>query len=112
MYHPDESQVVTCGTDRKVTWWDYFDGQAIRILDGSDSHEMHALSISPDGSGVVSAGGDKLVKLWGYDEGHCFYIGVGHSDAVTNVKVSPDGQKIVSVGAEGAIFIWDNAIKV
>ncbi|CAE8650026.1 unnamed protein product, partial [Polarella glacialis] len=27
VYHPDESQLLTCGSDRKVAYWDSFDGQ-------------------------------------------------------------------------------------
>jgi len=108
VYHPDESQIVTTGTDRKVTWWDAFDGQAIRILDGSDNAELNALAISAGGDVVVSGGGDKDVKLWGYDEGHCYFVGKGHSGAITKVKISPDNEKIVTVGSEGAIFIWQN----
>ena len=107
-YHPDESQVVTGGTDRKVTWWDSFDGQAIRVLDGSESAEINSLDISTDGEMIITGGGDKEVKVWGYDEGQCFRVGKGHSGAVTKVKFTPDGEKIVSVGAEGAIFIWQN----
>jgi WD40 repeat protein len=107
-YHPDESQIVTAGTDRKVTWWDAFDGQAIRVLDGSDSAEINALDISTNGELAVTGGGDKDVKVWGYDEGRCFGVGKGHSGVVNKVKFSPDGDKIVSVGAEGAIFIWRN----
>ena len=34
-YHPDESQLVTCGTDRKLTYWDTSDCTALRIMDGS-----------------------------------------------------------------------------
>mmetsp|Transcript_4864 Transcript_4864/g.10439 ORF Transcript_4864/g.10439 Transcript_4864/m.10439 type:complete len:634 (-) Transcript_4864:766-2667(-) len=107
IYHPDESQLVTTGTDRKITYWDAFDGQAIRIIDGSDNHEVNALAIDRDGEAIISGGGDKLVKLWGYDEGHCYFVGVAHSGAVTRVGVTPDKQKIVSVGTEGGIFIWD-----
>mmetsp|Transcript_14769 Transcript_14769/g.47073 ORF Transcript_14769/g.47073 Transcript_14769/m.47073 type:complete len:414 (+) Transcript_14769:525-1766(+) len=107
LYHPDESQLVTTGTDRKITYWDAYDGSAIRILDGSDTAEMNALAISPDGKGIASGGGDKLVKLWGYDEGFCYYVGRGHSGKVTNVCISPDCRKVVSVGSEGAIFIWE-----
>lgn len=107
-YHPDESQIVTTGTDRKVTWWDAFDGQAIRILEGSNAAEINALDISAAGDVVVTGGGDKDVKIWGYDEGHCYHVGKGHSGSITKVKFTPDGQKIVTVGAEGAIFIWQN----
>ena len=107
-YHPDESQIVTTGTDRKVTWWDAFDGQAIRILDGSNTAEINALDISAAGDVVVTGGGDKDVSIWGYDEGHRYYVGKGHSGDISKVKITPDGEKIVSVGAEGAIFIWQN----
>ncbi|XRA99932.1 cilia- and flagella-associated protein 52 [Pycnococcus provasolii] len=107
VYHPDESQIVTCGTDRKVSYWDAYDGQAIRILDGSTTHPVNAIDIAPDGTGYVTGGGDKLVKLWGYDDGHMYNVGSGHSGAIKKVRISPDQKKIVSVGSEGAIFIWD-----
>nr|A8ILK1.1 RecName: Full=Cilia- and flagella-associated protein 52 [Chlamydomonas reinhardtii] len=107
VYHPDESQLVTAGTDRKVTYWDAYDGNAIRIIDGSDLDEVNALAVDRDGEALVSGGGDKLVKLWGYDEGHCYFVGVAHSGAITAVGVTPDKQRIVSVGTEGGIFIWD-----
>lgn len=105
LYHPDESQILTCGTDRKVTYWDPLDGAAIRVLDASED-EIMTLDITMEGDYFVSAGGDKLVKVWHYDEGVCHYIGVGHSGVVRRVAVSPDQGLIVSVGAEGAICIW------
>lgn len=95
--------------DPQITYWDAYDGQAIRIIDGSDNDEVNALAVDRDGEAIISGGGDKLVKLWGYDEGHCYYIGVAHSGAVTQVAVTPDKSKVVSVGAEGGIFIWDFA---
>ncbi|CAK9207947.1 unnamed protein product [Sphagnum troendelagicum] len=106
-YHPDESQILTTGTDRKITFWDAYDCQAIRLIDGSLSSEMNCLDITPDGEGFVSGGVDREVKLWNYDEGHCYFVGLGHSGPITKVKISPNQQKIVSVGEEGAILIWD-----
>ncbi|KAL6756928.1 WD40-repeat-containing domain protein [Haematococcus lacustris] len=108
IYHPDESQLVTTGTDRKITYWDAYDGQAIRIIDGSDSSEVNTLATDRDGHAIVSGGGDKLVRVWGYDEGHCYFIGVAHSGSVTRVAVTPDKSSIVSVGTEGGIFVWQN----
>lgn len=107
VYHPDQSQLVTAGTDRKVTYWDAYDGNAIRIIDGSEVEGVNALAVDRDGEAIVSGGGDKLVKLWGYDEGHCYFIGVAHSGAITGVGVTPNKQRIVSVGTEGGIFMWD-----
>jgi WD40 repeat protein len=37
LYHPDQSQLLTTGTDRKLTYWDVVDGNPIRIIDGSQT---------------------------------------------------------------------------
>jgi len=106
VYHPDESQLLTTGSDRKVTYWDCFDGQAIRMLDGSATGELNALAIMQAGEHFISAGEDKVVKLWDYDEGISYYSGVGHSGAVTKIAVAPNQKFIVSTGSEGGIFLW------
>ena len=106
VYHPDESQLLTTGSDRKITYWDCFDGEAIRMLDGSTTGEVNTLAISADGESFVSGGEDKIVKMWSYDEGLQHYKGVGHSGHITKIGIAPNQQFIVTVGAEGAIFIW------
>jgi len=106
VYHPDESQLLTCGTDRKLTYWDVTDMAAIRIVDGSLSAECNTLDICADGRFFVSGGGDKTVKLWHYDEGSQYYEGQGHSGAIIKAVITPDEQRLVTVGGEGGIFIW------
>merc|ERR1712048_170485 len=106
VYHPDESQLLTTGSDRKVGYWDTFDGQAIRVLEASEEGEVTTLSISKSGSHYVCGGEERLLKLWDYDEGVCKYIGVGHSGAITSAAITPDQTFVVSVGSEGAILIW------
>jgi WD40 repeat protein len=86
LYHPDESQVLTTGSNRKITYWDCFDGQAIRMLDGSSTGEINALAILNEGEHYVSGGEDKVVKIWDYDEGIQYYKGVGHSGAISKVR--------------------------
>jgi len=105
-YHPDESQLLTTGSDRKVAYWDTFDGQAIRVLEASEEGELCTLSISKSGSHYVTAGEERLVKLWDYDEGVCKFIGVGHSGTITSAAIAPDQTFIVTAGTEGAIFLW------
>jgi len=106
VYHPDESQLLTTGSDRKIAYWDTFDGQAIRVLEGSEEGELATLSIAKSGSHFVSGGEDRLLKLWDYDEGTAKFVGIGHSGTINAVAISPDQSFIVSVGQEGAIFIW------
>merc|ERR1719410_2096754 len=44
--HPDESQLLTTGSDRKITYWDAVDGTAIRILDGSETAAVNTLNLT------------------------------------------------------------------
>ena len=99
-------QVVTTGSDRKIAYWDAYDGSAVRVTDASEDAAMCDVHVDAEGEAIVSCGADSLVQLWGYDEGHCFYTGVGHSGTVNRVRVSPDRTHVVSVGSEGGIFIW------
>jgi len=105
-YHPDESQLLTCGTDRKITYWDVLNMNAIRIIDGSADADVNSLHVNADGRFFVSGGADKKVNLWNYDEGSKYYVGEGHSGSVCKVRISPDEKRIISVGTEGGILIW------
>ncbi|CAM9175320.1 unnamed protein product [Pylaiella littoralis] len=104
-YHPDESQYITCGSNHKITYWDAYDGTAIRVIEGGEE-EMNTLDVEPSGELFVSGGDDGLVKVWHYDDGLTMNIGSGHSGRVAAVRISPDRKIIASVGSEGGIFIW------
>ncbi|KNC98884.1 uncharacterized protein SPPG_05851 [Spizellomyces punctatus DAOM BR117] len=106
-YYPDESQVLTSGTDRKVAYWETYDGTLIRELEASQSDTINGLDISSDGQHFVIGGSDKLVKIYRYEEGSVDYVGVGHSMDITQVKISPDQKNVVSVSADGAVFVWN-----
>jgi WD40 repeat protein len=62
-YYPDESQLLTSGTDRKVGYWEAFDGSLIRELEASQSDTINGLDISSNGKYFVIGGSDKLVKV-------------------------------------------------
>lgn len=49
----------------QITYWDAYDGQAIRVIEGSDAAQLNALAVDPEGQVLLSGGSDKLVKLWG-----------------------------------------------
>ncbi|KAI9317353.1 quinon protein alcohol dehydrogenase-like superfamily [Zopfochytrium polystomum] len=105
-YYPDESQLLTSGTDRKVAYWEAYDGSLIRELEASQSDTINGLDITADGKYFVIAGSDKLVKVYRYEEGDVAYVGIGHSTDIMKVKISPDHKHIISVSADGAIFSW------
>jgi WD40 repeat protein len=105
-YLNDESQIVTTGSDKQITYWDAYDCSAIRELQESEKGEINALDLAPDGQYFASGGLDKHVNLWHYDDGQISKRGIGHSGSITKIKFSPDSRFITSVGGEGAIFIW------
>lgn len=107
LYHPDESQMITCGSDRRVTYFDSFDGEAIRVLEEASDAELLAMDIEQSGTVFVTGGRDGLLKVWHYDNGETIGIGKGHSEAINAVKISPDRKEVVTVGSEGAIMVWD-----
>ncbi|TPX31610.1 hypothetical protein SmJEL517_g05107 [Synchytrium microbalum] len=107
VYYPDESQLLTSGTDRKVAYWEAFDGSLIRELEVSQADAVNGLDITPDGRFFVMGGSDKLVKVYKYEEGDVAAVGIGHSTDVTKVRVAPNGKYMVSVSAEGAIMSWE-----
>ncbi|ELW53070.1 WD repeat-containing protein 16, partial [Tupaia chinensis] len=117
-YHPEEFQIITSGTDRKVRA-----PSKRQTLSGSrqTSHEVEAKDVGSrvhtpwhsDGSEAqrydtleVPGGNDHLVKVWDYNEGEVTHVGVGHSGNITRIRISPGNQYIVSVSADGAILRW------
>uniref|UniRef100_A0A8B9MC31 Cilia- and flagella-associated protein 52 n=1 Tax=Accipiter nisus TaxID=211598 RepID=A0A8B9MC31_9AVES len=105
-YHPEEYQIITSGTDRRIAYWEVFDGSAVRELEGSVSGSINGMDITSDGAYFVTGGDDHLVKLWDYNEGAVTHVGVGHSGNITRLKVCPGNKYIVSVSADGAILLW------
>ncbi|XP_029916577.1 cilia- and flagella-associated protein 52 [Myripristis murdjan] len=105
-YHPEEYQIITSGTDRKIGYWDIFDGSAIRELEGSQSGAINGMHISQDGKHFVTGGDDKLVKVWNYQDGDVTHVGVGHGGSITSVKICTNSRTLVSTSADGAILQW------
>lgn len=102
-YFPTGVQILTGGSDRKIAYWEVFDGSLIRELEGS---AINALDISPDGLMFLSGDNDQILKLWKYNEGYPTHVGIGHAGVITAVRFSPNGQFIVSTSGSGDIFIW------
>ncbi|TNN55251.1 Cilia- and flagella-associated protein 52 [Liparis tanakae] len=105
-YHPEEYQLITSGTDRKVAYWDVFDGAVIRELEGSQSGSINGMNISQDGQHFVTGGDDKLVKVWDYMKGEVTHVGIAHSGSITSIKICSNNRILLSTSADGAILRW------
>uniref|UniRef100_A0A8C7CK72 Cilia- and flagella-associated protein 52 n=1 Tax=Oncorhynchus kisutch TaxID=8019 RepID=A0A8C7CK72_ONCKI len=105
-YHPEEYEIITSGTDRKIGYWEVYDGSAIRELEGSLSGAINGMHISQDGQHLVTGGDEKLVKVWDYSEGELTQVGVGHSGSITSIKISANNRSMVSTSVDGAVLRW------
>lgn len=105
-YHPEEYQILTSGTDRKVVYWETYDGSQIRELDASETGGINGLDIDCAGKFIVTGGDDTVLKVWDYQAGEVKYVGCGHADAITKTKISPNRKLIVSVSADGGVIVW------
>jgi cilia- and flagella-associated protein 52 len=107
VYTPDESQLLTCGTDKIVGYWEAFDGSLIRELETSQSDSLNSIDVSTNGKVFAVGGSDKVVKVYGYEEGEVESLGFGHSTEIAKVKLSGDGSVIASVSVDGAVLLWE-----
>ncbi|PRD33158.1 UNVERIFIED_CONTAM: Cilia- and flagella-associated protein 52 [Trichonephila clavipes] len=105
-YGPGEHQILACGTDRKLTYYEVLDGSPVRSLEVSLSGSINSVDITDDCKMFVTGGADKLLKVWKYIEGIVTHVGIGHSDEITAVKISPDKKYLISVGKDGCIIRW------
>ncbi|KAM9363502.1 cilia- and flagella-associated protein 52 [Symphorus nematophorus] len=105
-YHPDEYHIITSGTDRKVCYWDVYDGSAIRELEASQSGAINGMHISQDGRHFVTGGDDKLLKVWDYMKGEVTHVGIAHSGSITSIKLCSNNSTLISTSADGAILRW------
>lgn len=64
-YRPDECQIITAGTDRKIGYWETYDASQIRELEGSKLASINGMDMY--GKQFVTGGGDKLVKVGARD---------------------------------------------
>ncbi|KAI4499977.1 hypothetical protein M0802_004847 [Mischocyttarus mexicanus] len=105
-FSPNGIQILTCGTDRKIAYWETWDGSLVREVEGSTSGSLNCIDINLDGQYFVTGSNDCIVKLWEYHTANVTHIGIGHAAIITACKFSPDGEHVVSVSADGAIIIW------
>lgn len=107
--HPDEQQIVSTGTDRKITWWDPSDASVLRVMDDPADAELSALKVAhPEGGQIAVAGSDRVLKLFDYESGELTHVSSRHAAPVVAVAFAPGGRILVSASADGAVFTWSS----
>lgn len=103
---PSGVQVLTCGTDRKIAYWETLDGSLVREIEGSTSATLTAITASHDGRYFLTGSDDSIIKLWDYRNATTVRLGLAHAAPITNCTFAPNGKFIVTVSADSSIMIW------
>lgn len=111
-FTPDGLQLLTCGSDRKIAYWETLDCSLIREVEGSNIGTLNCIDISPDGRYFITGSNDCTIKIWEYDSADITHISNFHAAVVTVCKFSPDSKYIVTTSADGTIMIWNYPCEV
>uniref|UniRef100_A0A1A8F1N3 WD repeat domain 16 n=1 Tax=Nothobranchius korthausae TaxID=1143690 RepID=A0A1A8F1N3_9TELE len=105
-YHPEEFQILTSGTNRKIVYWMVFEDSPIRVVDGSLYGSINDMDVTQDGKYFVTGGEDQQVRIWDYMKGVVTHVGRAHGGSITNIKVCPNSRILLSTSADGGIIRW------
>lgn len=109
-FHPSGAQIITAGTDRFVAYFEVYNGELLRQLEGSPIGPIRTLDMTQDGTYFVSGGDDHFMRVWDYMTGRVVGFGYAHTSTINSVTFTPNYENIVSVSEDGAIVIWNFAI--
>lgn len=62
-FFPTGVQVLATGTDRKISYWEVFDGSLVRDVEGSKRGCINCLSINSTGQVFITGGSDQILKV-------------------------------------------------
>lgn len=62
-FFPTGVQILATGSDRKISFWEVFDGSLVRHVEGSSKGCINWLSINSSGEMFASCGDDQMIKV-------------------------------------------------
>ncbi|XP_017767135.1 PREDICTED: cilia- and flagella-associated protein 52 [Eufriesea mexicana] len=103
---PNGIQILTCGTDRKIAYWETLDGSLVREIEGSITGTLNTIGVSYDGQYFLTGSEDSIVKLWDYHTATTICLSTAHAAAITACSFAPNNKFIITSSTDGAIIIW------
>jgi len=105
--YDSENELVTCGLDGKIMFWDIDYPDPVQVLNDPDKTQLLCIAVSPSGKYLAVGCDDEIVKIWNLKAGTIIAQGSCHSSSVLSVAWSPDEKQIISTSKDCSIAIWN-----
>lgn len=115
-YSPDDTQLLSTGTDQVIRLWDLENGDMIRDFAGEHGAQARTIIWHPDGERFVSGADDGTIILWDattgdvirrYENPDADPETPQQGGSIRSVAVHPNGETLLSGGLDGTIYEWD-----
>lgn len=100
-----ELELVTCGLNNPITYWDC---DVVEPVDSIDyPYKLLTIDVSP--SGKYLAVGSETAEVLIFEVATKSFMGKfdGHSGPITSLKFTPDEKQIISVSTDSSLCIWN-----
>src|SRR5262245_16944154 len=104
-FFPDDSRVVTAGTDGTIRIFEPATGKAVTQIKAGTLIE--GLDVSPDGTLIASGSLSGAITLWDSGAGAKVVDLAAAGPQVMTVAFSPDGTRLASGGADAVLRLWN-----
>jgi WD40 repeat protein len=107
-----EKEMVTCGLDGRILFWDVDYADPVGALSPSvpfheGTSKLTCVSISPSGRFMACAGAEHLLYLFDLQSCEQMQTLEGHSKAVKSLAWSGDERQIITVSDDGCMAVWN-----
>lgn len=100
-YNSALNELVTLGTDRRLTFWSIEKQKIITQLQADSEADLTSISISPDGQLILLGNEQGEMKLFTAQDHRLIHYETVHSASVTSVAISPDNTLILTGDGNG-----------
>src|SRR5262245_52051770 len=106
--------LISCGYDRKVTWWDVEARRQVRSVE-AHGRWCRQVTISPDGRLAASVADDMVCKVWEVESGRLVHTLRGHAERTPHnfpsmlyaATFAPNNRHLATADKVGKVVVWD-----
>ncbi|KAK4758919.1 hypothetical protein SAY87_020220 [Trapa incisa] len=110
-WSPDDSELLTCGSEENVRRWDVSSGECLHIYEKAGNGFV-SCGWFPNGNWMCFGTNDKTICMWDLEGKEIDCWKGQRTLRISDLEVTKDGKQIISICRESAILLLDREAKV